>query len=201
MAEKKRKGTYLSRQKKKRKKEVYADCRALAPARLKVSVKIRAISNDAGEALSILSGIISRLDRNTPEYKVFNTYYLAVPLLTSIDTLSRSSLIFSAHFIDSKSSIQQRLLALREQQGAHTGLNVALTLAEIASDWEIIDRIGCLVSDNASNNDVCGEEFFRRILPGFLVEDASDRRIRCYGHILNLVGRAFLYGEDFESFE
>ncbi|KAK3938082.1 ribonuclease H-like domain-containing protein [Diplogelasinospora grovesii] len=125
--------------------------------------------------------------------------HLAFDLWTSLNRLA--ILDVSAHFIDSKSSIQQRLLALREQQGAYTGLNIALTLAEIASDWEIIDRIGCLVSDNASNNDVCGEEFFRRILPGFSVEDASDRCIRCYGHILNLVGRAFLYGEDFESFE
>jgi len=107
----------------------------------------------------------------------------------------------SAHFIDAKNSIQQRLLALREQQGVHTGLNIAITLAEIARDWEIVDRIGCLVSDNASSNDACGEAVFCQILPDFSAEDASDRRIRCYGHILNLVGRAFLYGEDFESFE
>ncbi|RKK66485.1 hypothetical protein BFJ68_g18588, partial [Fusarium oxysporum] len=31
--------------------------------------------------------------------------------------------------------------------------------------------------------------------------DVRARRMRCYGHILNLVARAFLYGEDFESFE
>ncbi|KAK3896412.1 ribonuclease H-like domain-containing protein [Staphylotrichum tortipilum] len=97
--------------------------------------------------------------------------------------------------------LAQRLLGLREQHGAHTGLNIASTLAEIASDWEIVDRIGCLVSDNASNNDICGERLFRQIQPDLSVDDANDRRIRCYGHILNLVGRAFLYGEDFESFE
>ncbi|PNP86372.1 hypothetical protein FNYG_00288 [Fusarium nygamai] len=31
--------------------------------------------------------------------------------------------------------------------------------------------------------------------------DIRARRMRCYGHILNLVARAFLYGEDFEAFE
>jgi hypothetical protein len=125
--------------------------------------------------------------------------HLAFDLWTSPNRLA--ILAISAHFIDSKNSIQQRLLGLREQQGAHTGLNIASTLAEIASDWEIVDRIGCLVSDNASNNDICGEKLFRQIQPDLSVDDANDRRIRCYGHILNLVGRAFLYGEDFESFE
>jgi hypothetical protein len=31
--------------------------------------------------------------------------------------------------------------------------------------------------------------------------DVRARRMRCYGHILNLVARAFLYGEDSEAFE
>ncbi|KAF6804545.1 transposase-like protein [Colletotrichum musicola] len=125
--------------------------------------------------------------------------HLAFDLWTSP---SRAAIMgVSAHYIDSEGTLQQRLIALREQYGAHTGDNLALNLADVIADWDLAGRLGCLVSDNATNNDKCGSTLFQQIQPSYTFDDVTHRRIRCYGHVLNLVGRAFLYGEDFEAFE
>jgi hypothetical protein len=107
----------------------------------------------------------------------------------------------TAHFLDRQGKHQSRLLALRRQLGCHSGENLAVTLGQVVREWKIEDRVGTVISDNASSNDTCLLNFYGDLDAEMSLVDIRARRMRCYGHILNLVARAFLYGEDFEAFE
>uniref|UniRef100_A0A0D2XRV7 HAT C-terminal dimerisation domain-containing protein n=1 Tax=Fusarium oxysporum (strain Fo5176) TaxID=660025 RepID=A0A0D2XRV7_FUSOF len=107
----------------------------------------------------------------------------------------------TAHFLDRQGKHQSRLLALRRQLGCHSGESLAVTLGQVVREWKIEDRVGTVISDNASSNDSCLVNFYGDLDAEMSLADVRARRMRCYGHILNLVARAFLYGEDFESFE
>jgi len=62
---------------------------------------------------------------------------------------------------------------------------------EILSEFGIPGRIGYFVTDNASNNDTALESIAEAL--GF---NAQHRRLRCVGHILNLVAQSILFGNN-----
>jgi hypothetical protein len=106
-----------------------------------------------------------------------------------------------AHFLNRSGQQTQYLLALRRQPGAHAGENIASTMYKVVNDWGILDKLGVVVCDNATINDSCLQYLFQLVSTHFLTSDITQRRMRCYGHILNLVGKAFLHGIDKEAFE
>ncbi|KAK8120231.1 hypothetical protein PG999_004351 [Apiospora kogelbergensis] len=118
--------------------------------------------------------------------------HLAFDLWTSPNRLA--IIAVSGHFLDGKGRQQQRLLALRRQLGAHTGSNLSSSLYQTVQEWGVVDRIGVVIADNASNNDTCLQEFFQILDPSIQGYEAEERRIRCYGHILNLVGPIEQFG-------
>jgi hypothetical protein len=100
------------------------------------------------------------------------------------------------HFLDMDGRYQSFLLALPEQEGTHTGVNIAANIMEIIREFRLQDQIGWFVCDNASNNETCLEE-----LGSILGFDWKQRRLRCMGHIINLIARQILFGDDPDAFE
>ena len=65
-------------------------------------------------------------------------------------------------------------------------------------EFEIEDRVGVYVGDNAGNVDTAVEALVRRFQPN---ESEKGRRLRCCGHIINLAAKVFLLGTNCEAFE
>jgi len=58
------------------------------------------------------------------------------------------------------------------------------------------ENLGYFVLDNASNNDTTLAELAKR-----LPFDPIKKRLRCMGHVLNLIAEEYLFGQDISSFQ
>ncbi|KAG9376645.1 Dimer Tnp hAT domain containing protein [Pyrenophora tritici-repentis] len=89
------------------------------------------------------------------------------------------------------------LLGLPELHGAHTGNNIAAAATTILRLFGVDNaRVGYFVLDNASNNDTAVESLAEEF--GFI---ASERRLRCCCHILNLSAQLVIWGKDRSAYE
>lgn len=89
-------------------------------------------------------------------------------------------------------------LGLCHLRGPHSGENMAEVVIEILRDYNIIDQLGYFVLDNASSNDIYIMEILRQIRPDL---SPTHCRLHCFGHIINLAAKSFLFGKDAEAFE
>ncbi len=99
-------------------------------------------------------------------------------------------------YIDSNGEPSKLVLGLPELKLSHSGKNIAAQIMEILESYEILGRIGYITLDNAANMDTAAEE-----LAEALGLDPQKRRVRCFGHVLNLVVKALLFGRKSEAFE
>ncbi|KAG6997275.1 putative AC transposase [Fusarium oxysporum f. sp. conglutinans] len=124
--------------------------------------------------------------------------HLSFDLWTSPNRLAFISIF--GHFIDRRHLYQSRLLAFKRQIGSHASENIAYTIRNVIRDWGIDCKLGVSICDNAASNDVCLRNLYTTPDASITRADTEARRMRCFGHILNLVAQAF-YGDDAASFE
>jgi hypothetical protein len=83
-----------------------------------------------------------------------------------------------------------------ELVGEHSGENMADVLLHIFDDYGISGRIGYFMADNASSNDACIDLVLQALYPNMTRKHRVRRRLRCFGHIVNLCAQAFIMGKD-----
>jgi hypothetical protein len=114
--------------------------------------------------------------------------HISFDLWTSSNLLSLNGII--AHYLDADYKPQAITLATPEQIGSHAGVDIAASVIQVMKDFEIEkSKVGYFVLDNASNNDTALREIAREF-----EFDVTERRLRCAGHILNLIARSLLFG-------
>jgi len=104
---------------------------------------------------------------------------------------------------DYDDTLKSALIALPKLMGVHSGQNIAILIVDILIQYGIEEKLGYFMLDNATNNDLAvkavNEELAER---GFARDiEHEEARLRCTGHILNLVVKALLFGKDSDALE
>ncbi|EAQ84723.1 hypothetical protein CHGG_08737 [Chaetomium globosum CBS 148.51] len=88
----------------------------------------------------------------------------------------------SAVFRDPKKGTPHKIvLGLPEMSDRHTGENIAEAILDVIRNYGIEKKIGYFTVDNATNNDAA-----LKIIGEKLGFQWKERRVRCFGHIINL---------------
>jgi hypothetical protein len=81
--------------------------------------------------------------------------------------------------------------------GSHTSANIADHLFDVLKEYQISSsQIAYFAADNATNNDAALKHLSKRV-----TLDLVTSRLRCTGHIYNLVCTAILFGVDSKALE
>lgn len=102
----------------------------------------------------------------------------------------------TAVFRNMDNQLQKVVLGIPELIDRHTGENIAAEILDIIKSFGIGGKVGYFTLDNATNNETAMAEMAEE-----LNIDPVQRRVRCIGHILNLVVKALLFGKDADAFE
>jgi len=105
------------------------------------------------------------------------------------------------HWIDCYGYLRTALLGMERFQGPHTGLNQAEMIWQILERYHSMYRVGYFTTDNAFNNDTALQELGHIFDAHSIPLDPIKARVRCFGHVINLVVKAFLWGSDHHVLE
>lgn len=122
---------------------------------------------------------------------------VSVDVWTSDNHLSFLGVV--AHFVDAENNQRDLLIGFRNLAGDHTASAQASVILNVIREYGFESSFNCFVGDNASNND---KKLITYLNEGSLMlKLGTEHRIRCAGHIINLIVKATLYGTGVSEFE
>jgi hypothetical protein len=101
-----------------------------------------------------------------------------------------------SHFVDGKGLKRDVLIGLPRVISPHYGESIATYIKKVIDCYELGSKLGYFVLDNAGTNDTHLEA-----LALWFPIDVNKRRLRCIGHIINLVVRAVIFGGNISKSE
>jgi hypothetical protein len=103
-----------------------------------------------------------------------------------------------AHFVNYIGEPRTILLGLPRIIGGKTSENIASYILQTLLSYDLKDeQFGCWMADNDDTNNTC-LEMLKNIFESI---DLNTGRLRCIGHILNLVAQSLLLGEGVSIFQ
>jgi hypothetical protein len=116
--------------------------------------------------------------------------HISFDLWTSPNNFSMLGLC--CHFIDRSWQARTVILGMKRLIGPHSGDNMATLLKQVLQTYKLGPRLGYCVLDNAGDNDTCLRAVEDHLLLQGIRWNADEHRLRCFGHIVNLIATAFL---------
>jgi hypothetical protein len=86
---------------------------------------------------------------------------------------------------------------LKKIKNNYLGENIIAVYLLIIGDFELEGKIGYFVSDNIGSNDLAINTFYKELK----LKNSTARRLKCLGHVINLVIKAFLFGKKEKCFD
>ena len=143
------------------------------------------------------------LTSSTTITKYFETIPFRIPLSFDLWTSPnhRSFLGVVGHWATESGQLVSTTLGFRRFFGSHSGANIAETVIKVLDTYQIASKLGYITTDNATNNDSALVELSKLLALRDIKFKPEIMRVRCFGHIINLVVKGFLWGADWEAFE
>jgi hypothetical protein len=158
------------------------------------------------------------MSRNTVKADVDNYFTVAKATIKERLSLARSRIHISydlwtspnhkamiaivAHWTSEDYEVKTALLAIREVHGGHTGENIANAVYPVLKEYNIHDRFGYYVGDNATNNDTSLEWLNQHLRnEGHKQFNPDQRRLRCFAHEMQIAVKGLLFGPNVKELE